>query len=106
MSWSQHSKDVPLINDEINSTADSDAKSLFDYSDDKETDIISNANTDSLSKINNKTDDDASLFDNKVRHPPKYYLAGAANLNVNRLRQRQYDPKTQDRLNWVKKYYI
>lgn len=61
---------------------------------------------DSPSEINDNTDDDISLFDDKVRHSPKYYLTEAANLNLQQLRQERYDPKTQDRLNWVKEHCI
>ena len=61
---------------------------------------------DSLSEIDDDTDDDASLFDDEVWHPPEYYLTGAANLNVNRLQQRRYSPRTQNWLDWVKEHCI
>jgi hypothetical protein len=86
MGWSRHNKGLPSIDDETNS------------SDDDETDITSNPDTDSPSEIDDDTDDDASLFDDEARHPPEHYLTEAANLDVQRLRQQRYDPKTQDRL--------
>jgi hypothetical protein len=73
---------------------DDETDSLFDSSDDDETDFTSDADTNSLLEIDNDTDDDASLFDDEVRHPLEYYLAGALNFNVNRLRQRRCSPKT------------
>jgi len=98
MAWSRYNKDVLPTDEEIDSTADTDIDSLFDSSDDDKTDIISDASTGSLSEINDDTDNDASLFNGEVRHPPEHYLARAANVNVQRLRQRRYSPKTQDRL--------
>ena len=92
--------------DETDSTADSDTASLFDSSDDDETDITSGADTDSPSEIDDDSDDDASLFDDEVRHPPEHYLTAAANLNVQRLRHQRYSPKTQERLDWVKEHCV
>jgi len=78
MGWSRHNEGLPSIDDETDSTADSDIPSLFD----DETDITSNPDTDSPSEINDDTDDDTSLFDDEVRHPPEHYLTEAVNLNV------------------------
>jgi hypothetical protein len=105
MAWSRHNEDLPSTDDETDSTTDADTDSLFDGSDDDETDITSGADTDSLSEIDD-SDDDASLFDDEVRHPPEHYLTAAANLNVQRLRHQRYSPKTQDRLDWVKEHCI
>ena len=109
MAWSRHDEDLPSMNDETDSTTDADTDSQFDRSDDDdddETDITSGADTDSPSEIDDDSDDDASLFDDEVRHPPEHYLTEAANLNVQQLRQQRYDPKTQDRLDWVKDHCI
>jgi len=58
------------MDDETDSTADSDTASLFDRSDDDETNITSSADT----EIDDDSDDDTSLFDDEIRHPPEYYL--------------------------------
>jgi hypothetical protein len=92
------------MDDETDSTADSDTASLFDSNDDDETDITSNSDTDSPSEIDDDTDDDASLFDDEVRHPPEHYLTAAANLDVQRLRQQRFSKKTQKRLEVVKEH--
>lgn len=54
------------MNDETDSTADFDIISLFDSSNDDETDITSNSDMDSSSKINNNTNDIISIFNNKI----------------------------------------
>jgi hypothetical protein len=82
MAWSRHNEDLPSVDDETNSTADSDIASLFDSSDDSETDIISNSEIDSPLEINDDIDDDVSLFDDEVRYPPEYYLIIVVNLNM------------------------
>jgi hypothetical protein len=106
MAWSRHNEDLPSTDDENDSTTDADTDSLFDSSDDDETDITSGADTDSPSEIDDDTDDDASLFDDEVRHPPEHYLIAAANLDVKRLRQQRFSPKTRDRLIVVKEHCI
>jgi hypothetical protein len=92
--------------DEFDSTSDSDADSLFDSSDNK-ADTASDTDLESaLEDVNNNTDDhEDDLFDGEVRHPPEHYLAASANLDVGRLRQKRYSPKTQGRLDWVKDYH-
>lgn len=92
--------------DEADRTTDDDNDSLFDESGD-ETDITIDSEIDSFSEnSNDDTDDEASLFDDEEVHPPEYYLNGAANLDPQRLRQKRYRPKTQDRLDWVKDHCI
>jgi hypothetical protein len=102
----RHDEDYPPIDDESDSTSDSDTDSLFDSSDD-EADTASDTDLDSpLEEVNSNTDDDDDdLFDDEVRHPPEYYLAASANLDVGRLRQKRYSPKTQGRLDWVKDHH-
>jgi len=94
------------IDDEFDSTSDSDPDSLFDSSDD-EADSASDTDSESpLEEVDNSTDnDDDDLFEGEVRHPPEYYIAQSDNLDVRRLRQKRYSPKTQDRLNWVKEHH-
>jgi hypothetical protein len=70
------------MDNETNSTADSDIASLFNSSNDNETDIISNSDMDSPLEINNDTDNNALLFDDEVWHFPEYYLTKAVNLDV------------------------
>jgi len=74
--------------------------SLFDENDDNDTD-----DTEIQSDMLDESDTDDDLSDDEGQHPPEYYLAEAANLDVKRLRQRRYSPKTQDRLDWVKDYF-
>jgi hypothetical protein len=94
----RHDKDYLSINNESDSTSNFDTDSLFDSSDDK-ADTASNTNLDSpLEEVNSNTNDDDDLFDDKVQHLPKYYLAASANLDVGRLWQKRYSPKTQGRL--------
>ena len=84
--------------DEADRTTDNDSDGLFDDSSD-ETDITTDYDTDSLSEnSNDDTDDEVLLFGDEERHPPEYYLNRAANLDPQRLRQKRYKPKTQDRL--------
>ena len=79
-------KDYPAIDDESDSTSDSDTGRLFDSSDDK-TDTASNTDSDSaLEDVNSNTDDDGDLFDDEARYPPEHYLAAEANMDVGRLR--------------------
>jgi hypothetical protein len=51
-------------------------------------------------KSEGDTDDEAWLSDDEGQRPPEYYLAESENLDVKRLRQGRYSPKTQDRLDW------
>jgi hypothetical protein len=75
---------------------------MTSYSDD-ETDSSSDCDLDSLlDGIDDDTDDEAWLFEDEVQHPPEHYLAEAENLDVHRLRQRRYSPKTQVQLDRVK----
>jgi hypothetical protein len=94
-------KECLPIDDEFDSTSDSDLDSIFDSSDD-EADTASDTD---LEVGNNTDDDDDDLFDGEVRHPPEYYIAASANLDVGRLRQKRYSPKTQGRLDWVKEHH-
>jgi hypothetical protein len=81
MTWSRHDKDRPTDN-ETESMTDADTYSLFNRSDDGETEITSTADTNSPSEIDDVIDNNISLFDNEVRHPPKHYLNKVANLEV------------------------
>jgi hypothetical protein len=98
------------VDNESDGTTDEDTESLFDESADEsadETDITTDDDTDSLlGDSDDNTDDEESLFDDEERHPPEYYLNGAANLDVKRLRQKRYRPRTQSRLDWVKGHCI
>jgi hypothetical protein len=101
----QHDEAYLPIDDESDSTSDSDTDSLFDSSDD-EADTASDTDGDqSLEEVDSNADDTNDLFDDEVRHPPKYYIAASANLDVGRLRQKRYSPKTQSRLDWVKDHH-
>ncbi|CAG8975500.1 hypothetical protein HYALB_00004819 [Hymenoscyphus albidus] len=91
--------------DETRSVADTEADSLFDSCDD-EPDVTKFSNPTSVAdEPDSDTEDDASLFEDEVRHPPEYYLAAAAKLDVRRLRSRRYSPRTQDRLDWVREQH-
>ncbi len=90
--------DVPTLDDE--STSDSDADGLFDDEADSGTDT----DLDSL-LAEEDSDADDDLYDDEVRHPPEHYRANAANLDVQRLRQRRYSPKTQAQLDRVKEHH-
>jgi hypothetical protein len=103
MTLSRHDKDFLPTDDESDSTTDDDTESLFDESDDNtgdtdDTEILSN-------ESGSDTDDEACLSDDEGPHPPEYYLAEAASLDVKRLRQRRYSLKTQERLDWVKDHW-
>jgi hypothetical protein len=85
--------------------SNSDINSFFNSSD-NEADTASDTDLDSpLEEVNNNTDDNDNLFNDEVQHLPKYYFAALANLNVGRLWQKHYSPKTQGCLDWVKNYY-
>lgn len=100
MAWSQHNKKFLPIDDEADSTTGSDTDSLFEKSDD-DTD-----NTEILSdECGNDSDNESCLSEDEEQRPPEYYLAESENLDVQRLRQRRYSPKTQDRLDWVKEHW-
>ena len=98
-------KDYLPIDDESDSTSDSETDSLFDSS---ENEVGTTSDTDLeslLEELDSNTDDEDDLFDDEVRHPPEYYIAAEANLDVGRLRQKRYSPKTQSRLDWVKDHH-
>ncbi|XMA19910.1 hypothetical protein WAI453_012701 [Rhynchosporium graminicola] len=82
------------------SISDSDTDSLFDDEADSDTDT----DLDSL-VAEEYSDEDDDLFDDEVRYPLAYYVANAANLDVQRLRQRRYSPKIQAQLDRVKEHY-
>jgi hypothetical protein len=98
MARARYSEDVPTLDDE--STADSDTDSLFDDEVDSRTDT----DLDSV-LAEEDSDDDDDVFDDEVRYPPEHYRAKAANLDVQRLRQKRYSPKTQAQLDRVKEHY-
>lgn len=103
MTRSRQNEDFLPTDDETNGTTDDEIDSLFDKSDDgtddtNDTEILSN-------KSDGDTDGEAWLSDNEERRPLEYYLAEASNLDVKRLRQRRYSPKTQERLDWVKDHW-
>lgn len=103
MTWPRHDEDFLPMNEESDGTTDDESDSLFDESDDntddtKDTEVL-------LDKSDSDTDDEAWLFDDVCRRPPEHYLAEAASLDVKRLRQRRYSPKTQERLDWVKDHW-
>jgi hypothetical protein len=99
----RHDKDYLSADDESDGTTDNESDSLFDEGDDDTSD------TDNIEILSNEsdsnTDDEAYLSDDKGPQPPEYYLAEAASLDVKRLRQRRYSPKTQERLDWVKDHW-
>ncbi|KAF4625152.1 hypothetical protein G7Y89_g13019 [Cudoniella acicularis] len=98
-------EDYLHTNDGSDSTSESDTDSLFNSSGD-EADTTSDTDIDSpLEEVNNNTDDDDDLFDDEVRHPPEYYIAASANLDVGRLRQKRYRRKTRERFDWVKDHH-
>ena len=95
--------DLLLTDDESDSTTDDETESLFNESDDDlddtdDTEIQSN-------ESDSDTDVEACLSDDEGPRPPEHYLAEAASLDVKRLRQRRYSPKTQERLDWVKDHW-
>jgi len=98
MPRARYSEDVPILDDE--STSDFDSDSLFD----NEADSGADTDLDSL-LAEEDSDDEDDLFDDEVRHPPEHYRANAANLDVQRLRQRRYSPKTQAQLDRVKEHH-
>jgi hypothetical protein len=112
-------KDI-LMDDETDSTAavnsdtlsagesESDSTTVVNsdtFSDD-EPDGTTDVDSDTFSNNGaDDTDDEASLFDDEEQRPPEYYLAESAGLDVSRLRQQRYSPKTQGRLDWVKEHW-
>jgi hypothetical protein len=52
----------------------------------------------SAGQLRADTDNELCLSEDEEQRPPEYYLAESENLDVQRLRQRQYSPKTQDQL--------
>jgi hypothetical protein len=99
----RYDKDYLSADDESDSTTDNESDSLFDESDD---DISDTDNSEILSnESDSNTDDKVYLSDDEGPQPPEYYLAEAASLDVKRLRQRRYSPKTQERLDWVKDHW-
>jgi len=92
LAWLPHNEDLLPTTTRPTSTIDADIDSLFDSSGDDETDIVSDADIDSLLEIDDDIDNNGSLFDDKIRHPLEYYLVGAANLDVKRLWQLLYSP--------------
>ena len=97
-------KDYLPIDAKFDSTSDSDTDTLYDGSDDERVTEINTGLDGVLEEIDSNTDDN-DLFDDEVRHLPEYYLAAESNLDVGRLRQKRYSPKTQMRLDWVKDHH-
>jgi hypothetical protein len=103
MTRSRQNEDFLPTDDETDGTKDNEIDGLFDESGDgtddtSDTEILSN-------KSDGDTDGEAWLSDDEEQRPLEYYLAEASNLDVKRLRQRRYSPKTQDRLDWVKDHW-
>src|ERR1700730_17317771 len=103
MTWPRHDEDFLAMNEESDGTTDDETDSLFDESDDntdntEDTEVLPD-------ESDGDTDDEAWLFDDECRRPQEYCLAEAASLDVKRLRQRRYSPRTQDRLDWVKDHF-
>lgn len=100
-----HNHDDLLTDEDVDSISDSDLGSRFESSDD-EVDARSDTDSeDSLQRIGHNIDDDDELFEGEVRHPPSHYLTAAANLDVARLRQKRYSPRTQVQLDRVKQHH-
>jgi hypothetical protein len=86
-----------LVDAMADSTTD-DTDSLFDESG-LEDSVFTESDPD--------TEDDASLSaDDDVLPPPEHYLEIGENLDVGRLRQERYSPKTQKQLDRVKEHCI
>jgi hypothetical protein len=85
MTLSRHNKDFLSTDDESDGTTDNETDSLFDESNDDTDDID---DTEVLpNESGSDADDKACLSDDEGPRPPEYYVAEAASLNVNRLRQ-------------------
>jgi hypothetical protein len=84
MSRTRRENYLPL-DDEFDSTSDSDIDSLFDSSDD-EASTASEPDVEwSLEEVDSDADGDDDLFEGEVRHLPEHYIATAANLDIRRL---------------------
>jgi hypothetical protein len=60
-----------------------------------EADSTSDDDTDSLSEESgNIKGDEEWLFDDEEQHPPEHYITAVANLNITRLQQQLYSPRT------------
>jgi hypothetical protein len=104
MTRARHSEDVPPNDDVSKSTTDSDTDSLFD----DEADAATDTDLESLladEDSDEEEEEEDHLFEDEVRRPPECYQAGAANLDVQRLRKERYSPRTQARLDWVKEHH-
>jgi hypothetical protein len=72
-----------------------------------EADSASDDNTDSIfEESDDIMDNEELLFDDEERHTPEHYSSAAANLDVTRLRQKRYSPRTQKRLDWVQEQCV
>ncbi|PVH74768.1 hypothetical protein DL98DRAFT_519011 [Cadophora sp. DSE1049] len=87
MPRARYSEDMPTFDDE--STSDSDTDGLFD----DEVDFGTDTDLDSL-LVEEDSNNDDDLFDDEVRYLLEYYRANTVNLDVQRLRQKRYSPKT------------
>jgi hypothetical protein len=74
--------DIISCDDETGSTTNFDTDNLFDDSS-SETNATSDTETASRqTEIDSDTDDDASLFEDEIRHSPGHYRTTVANINV------------------------
>ncbi len=106
MTLSRQNEYFLSADDETDGTTDDELESLFDESDESDESDDDTNDTDILTnESDGDTDSDAWLSDDEDQRPPEYYLAEASNLDVKRLRQRRYSPKTQERLDWVKGHW-
>jgi hypothetical protein len=81
---------------------ESDASDVEIFShDSSETSSICPYDTDDSDNTDDSDDSDDEEdcpFEDEEQHPPEYYLAEAESLDVSRLRQHRYGPKTREKL--------
>jgi hypothetical protein len=97
-----------VVNSDTLPAGESDSTTVVNSDTFSDDESDSTTGVDSVTFSNNgddDTDDEASLFGDEEQRPPEYYLAESAGLDVSRLRQQRYSPKTQERLDWVKEHW-
>ena len=100
---SQRDEDVTFS--DSRSVTSTDIPDIFSNSpSDDSSDSESEPDRDDLDS-DDSDDDGDSLFDDEEQHPPEYYLAEADSLDVSKLRQQRYSPKTRQKLEETRDYW-
>lgn len=103
-----HSPPCPVLSDD-ESDASSGLPEIFsNNASDSDSSTASSdfdASSESESESDDESEDELALEDEEEQLSPEYYLQEAESLDVSRLRQKRYSPKTQERLDETQDFW-